>query len=251
MSSYPPYAGPAGAAATAAGSRPELRRPYVPAPWRSTPDVGGTEVSAVATVDEVAAVAADAATDDVTPDVTLPSIDTFLSQGNEAAEAESHSLAADGDDDAALRGEDWAMSDAAADVVSLAAGLATPDEPRDASPLLPPLPMWSDDDMLDIMPVARPTDAEAATRLFGAQDHGAEQGEGSRGAPDSALDAMGYQDPAREPDVPQGSEAAAAALETLARRIRDGELPIPGYAPGMGDAAALAAALASLLGLRR
>ena len=73
-----------------------------------------------------------------------------------------------------------------------------------------------------------------------------------QGGRDIAADATGgYQDAIPEVDVPAGSEAAAAALETLARRIRDGELPIPGYAPGMGDAAALAAALASLLGLRR
>ena len=47
------------------------------------------------------------------------------------------------------------------------------------------------------------------------------------------------------------AETAARALEVLARRVRDGEVSLKGYEPRLGDAAALAAALAALLGVRR
>jgi hypothetical protein len=78
-----------------------------------------------------------------------------------------------------------------------------------------PLPEWSDDDFVDIMP------------------------------------AMAL--PAPEPAVPQGpdpqelAEEAASMLEGIAMRVRDRELSLPLFTPGMGDAAVLAAALAALL----
>ncbi|HKG92984.1 MAG TPA: hypothetical protein VKA84_13865 [Gemmatimonadaceae bacterium] len=46
-------------------------------------------------------------------------------------------------------------------------------------------------------------------------------------------------------------EALAAALEELAQRVRSGELNASLYRPGMNDAAALTAALAAVLGVRR
>ena len=50
---------------------------------------------------------------------------------------------------------------------------------------------------------------------------------------------------------PQASaEAAAQTLELLALRVRAGELPLTGYDPALGDAAALVSALAVLLGVR-
>jgi hypothetical protein len=48
-----------------------------------------------------------------------------------------------------------------------------------------------------------------------------------------------------------GPTPVAEALELLASRIRSGELTVPGYEPGMSDAAALTAALAAVLGVRR
>jgi hypothetical protein len=78
-----------------------------------------------------------------------------------------------------------------------------------------PLPEWSDDDFIDIMP------------------------------------AMAM--PASEPALPQGpdpqelAEEAASMLEGIAMRVRDRELSLPLFTPGMGDAAVLAAALAALL----
>lgn len=98
------------------------------------------------------------------------------------------------------------------------------------------LPMWSDDDMMDIMPVraSATPDAEQAY-----DDHRSPGGEGGRGSE------------RRDGEVPAASrEAAARALEGLAGKVRGGELVLPGYASEMGDAAALAAALAALLGVR-
>lgn len=46
-------------------------------------------------------------------------------------------------------------------------------------------------------------------------------------------------------------EAAARALELLAQRVRVGEITLLGYDSRLGDAAALATALAALLGTRR
>jgi hypothetical protein len=49
----------------------------------------------------------------------------------------------------------------------------------------------------------------------------------------------------------QQSHPLADALEAVARRIRSGELPVTGYEAGMGDAAALTAALGAVMGLRK
>jgi len=52
-------------------------------------------------------------------------------------------------------------------------------------------------------------------------------------------------------DQQERGMSAAQALEELAAKIRSGELAVPGYEPGMSDAAALTAALAAVLGIRR
>ena len=49
----------------------------------------------------------------------------------------------------------------------------------------------------------------------------------------------------------EDAEAAAQALEVLARRVRHGEISLAGSEPRLGDTAALTAALAALLGVRR
>jgi hypothetical protein len=78
-----------------------------------------------------------------------------------------------------------------------------------------PLPEWSDEDFVDIMP------------------------------------AMALPEPT--PVVPQGpdpdalADEAASMLEAIAERVRTREIALPLYTPGMGDAAVLAAALAALL----
>jgi hypothetical protein len=86
--------------------------------------------------------------------------------------------------------------------------------------------MWGDDDMMDIMPVKSPRQHVDSNEHWAARAR-------------------------RESERSGTNEAAALALESLARRVRDGEISIPGYTPDMGDAAALAAALAALLSVRR
>lgn len=146
--------------------------------------------------------------------------------------------------------ESWALDEAADQMRALASELrdqdssADPfDTPRlfDAESVLEPLPAWSDDDMIDIMPMASPhslaplpIDRPAAPTPITA----------------SAAQIEPWADRARR-DANDGSEAAARALEVLAKRVRDGEISLAGYDPRLGDAAALAAALAALLGVRR
>lgn len=48
----------------------------------------------------------------------------------------------------------------------------------------------------------------------------------------------------------RSAEEAAAVLESVARRLRDGELSLSGFDAKLGDAAALAAVLSSILGVR-
>jgi hypothetical protein len=126
----------------------------------------------------------------------------------------------------------------------------------DGSPMSPPMSAWSDDDLLDIMPIrhsgrtplsgaALPADGELwAERALKAQEDAL-----SFGA-NPASDLAGA---ARE-EMPGGEEAtaeqAAHALELLAQRVRAGELLLPGYDPRMGEPAALVAALAAVLGVR-
>ena len=139
----------------------------------------------------------------------------------------------------------WALDEAAEQMRALA------DELRDhegiasdsgeaarlfeTSPLPEPLPVWSDDDMIDIMPAqkgrsAKPNRVRTPTSV------------------NSAIEP--WADRARR-SGDESAEAAARVLELLARRVRDGEISLAGYEPRLGDAAALAAALAALLGVRR
>lgn len=104
----------------------------------------------------------------------------------------------------------------------------------DASPSPEPLAAWSDDDMIDIMPLQKERSA-APSRTP---------------TPGSNSAIEPWADRARRAGD-ESAEAAARALELLARRVRDGEISLAGYEPRLGDAAALAAALAALLGVRR
>ncbi|WP_337170701.1 hypothetical protein [Gemmatimonas aurantiaca] len=127
--------------------------------------------------------------------------------------------------------DEWPLEEAASELDLLAHRLEAFAPPPSTEPAAlfaephtpEPLPVWSDDDMVDIMPVRQP--------LF---------------TPRSQPAALG----AQAADRDGSAEAAAHALELLARRVRTGELPLPGYEPRMGDAAALVAALAALLGVK-
>ncbi|QJR35092.1 hypothetical protein [Gemmatimonas groenlandica] len=127
-----------------------------------------------------------------------------------------------------------AIADELRDHEGIAGGLGEAARLFDASPSPDPLPAWSDDDMIDIMPVQ--------------QERAATPNRAPTPASNSALEP--WADRARRAGD-ESAEAAARALELLARRVRDGEISLAGYEPRLGDAAALAAALAALLGVRR
>ncbi len=117
----------------------------------------------------------------------------------------------------------------------------------------PSLDAWSDDDMMDIMPVSiaesSPADAQIS-RAAGVSTPDATPASASHWA------SQAREREAQTPNIDRQNgavqtEAAAQLLESLARRVRDGELVLPGFSTEMGDAAALASALAALLGVRR
>ncbi len=134
--------------------------------------------------------------------------------------------------------EDWPLAEAAdslrmlADAMPASTHIASGSRPDLGRPyatplgvppiaMTPPLPMWDDEDSMDIMPVK--VDA-AATRD---PEHWSRA---VTGASTSATEV-----------------GAAVAIEAIAQRIRRGDLAVPGYSEGMSDAATLAAALTALL----
>ncbi len=140
-------------------------------------------------------------------------------------------------DDAA---ETWAINEAGPSIAHIANELASASAPpAGVSPTVAPSPAahtpWQDDEAwMDIMPTLPNT-----------------------GSHDPAMDtswARAFSDPMppmTPPPLPTGdTQAAAASLEAIARQLRSGELCVPGFHAEAGDAAALAAALASLLGGR-
>ncbi len=90
----------------------------------------------------------------------------------------------------------------------------------------PSLPMWSDDELMDIMPVTHSTSRTPPV------------GEWATTA-------------RRDFDIANNPETAALALEGLAARVRAGTVHLPQFSAELGDAAALAAALVAVLGIRR
>ena len=215
--------------------------PYVPATLRG-PRTRETATTPLfeATVEE-----------GVTSSPELPWIDAFLdserTDGHEtspsdAATSEADVVAMSAPEEPSAAAEQWPLDEAGQAMRMLAdelgarepsVGERAPDS--SSAPLssdaptasTPPLAMWGDDDMMNIMPV------KASPR----QDTDSNEHWAARAR--------------RESERTGTNEAAALALESLARRVRDGEISIPGYTPDMGDAAALAAALAALLSVRR
>lgn len=145
-------------------------------------------------------------------------------------------------DQAAIEAELWPLDDAGSRMRELASALeshtASDDAPAEqvamsahdarvtsTTPIVP-LTMWSDDDFVDVMPVH-------VSSL-------------------PALNAVPPASPAHPVADDNGvaHETAALALEALARRVRRGEVDVPAFNAELGDAAALAMALAVLLGTR-
>lgn len=179
-----------------------------------------------------------------------PSFEATVAASHEAAiEATSHTPAApELSDDGA---DTWPLAEAGDAMRELADQLSSHDVPSHAPPIVnadqensleplfavdapapsvKPLPMWSDDDLMDIMPVTHQAPADAGEQHWAAQAR---------------------RDAQRDARASDDIESAARVLETLAKRVRDGDLQISGYSPEMSEAAAVAAALASLLNTRQ
>lgn len=194
--------------------------PYVPAPFRGKPSLAAN----------------------------LPWIDAFIDTANPmpAGEpsAESGSVAAPGVEPDA--DESWLFDDAGETIRSLADELspgtiaakessALPTGSHDvgasvdidalASALHAPLPMWRDDDLMDIMPVQTPIAPSDG------EDHWAARAR-------------------RETAIDTNAATAASLLEAVAGRIRDGSLVLSNTSANMSEAAALSATLTALLNSR-
>lgn len=168
----------------------------------------------------------------------LPSIEQFLLETPGDAGAATMAALFSSPDDAVVEDsteEPWAIADATEAVAELADGLAEHSAAELSTGELAPEPLepWTDDERwMDIMPALQ-----------------------TPGGPDLAGEtawARAFAEPpaplSPAPSPPGDTEAAAASLEAIARRLRAGDLDIPGYRGDRGDAAALAAALAALLG---
>lgn len=156
--------------------------------------------------------------------------------------------------------EEWPLVEAAAEFQALSAQLeshvvADAPEALFAEAEEPAaLPAWGDDDLMDIMPIRH----SGMTPLSNAAvvSDGDLWAERARKAQEDAqvlqaLAANTESAPAAEGTALDATaEEAAHALEVLARRVRAGELMLPGYDPRQGETAALVAALAALLGVR-
>lgn len=178
---------------------------------------------------------------DVEPEPDIEAGDAVLeTRDADASETAAHATKDEVsvDDEA----EDWPMTDASADVAALASALPTPTPTPSTAlsstngPSAVEFDVWQDDEAwMDIMP-ALPN-----------------SGTGDRTGDTSWARAFAEAPaPMTPPALPLGdAHAAAASLEAIARRLRAGELEVPGYLAEQGDAAALAATLATLLGARR
>jgi hypothetical protein len=267
MSVHPPYATPfpalprdaADASRETFAAPMRLRVPYVP------PDARVAAATAVLDAPEAAALVPGARLDTplhvpavVAEPETLPSIDQFLleptaddgaatmaalfaatePEGELEAEAiDHHDVSASAGPTTSEGDEPWAIAEASEELAELADGLigrtSTVETASDAE--ASSMEPWTDDERwMDIMPALQ-----------------------TPGGPDLAGEtawARAFSEPPAPltpAPLPAGdTEAAAASLEAIARRLRAGELDVPGYRGERGDAAALAAALAALLGAR-
>ena len=248
-----PYAGPAAATSDARADAAATPQPYVPVELRTRPSLAATRSAPIVApqADELPWISEYLAAPDVGVSPELPralsgELPGVLSPNESGAAAfleepgrDQPSVAgssANVEAVAEARADDWPFTEAAAETSELSGDLPAPDLfadtfAGDAAP--EPLPMWNDDDMMDIMPV-HSTHVASTDALFTTSDE-------TQAAPHGAAHDAHSQE----------RESAARALEGLANRVRGGELALHGYASEMGDAAALAAALAALLGERR
>jgi hypothetical protein len=205
-----------------------------------------------------------------TPSESLATVDELLPSSAEAeAEVEADADAVvdaesvvGGHPDATF--DAWPLEEAAAEFRALRSSVPEPEpeaesvaeavanEGADTHRLPAAMTPWSDDDMMDIMPIRHSGKTPLSNAVI--LPDGELWAERARSAHEAASvearDAVIEQVPSAEPVPEATAEEAAHALELLARRVRAGELTLPSYDPRMGEPAALVAALAALLGVR-
>jgi hypothetical protein len=215
-------------------------------------DVVETAASAAAEVAEVVEV------EDVVATVAELDADHDVVRQTEEVASTAADLEAD-----TASSDAWPLDDAVAQFRELSAQLDAAvhsfDSPEElfTEALAPePLPAWSDDDLMDIMPIRHSGKTPLSSPAVISE--GELWSERARKAQEEAqvFQAMASAEPVGElsdssvPLTHATAEQAAHALEVLAQRVRAGELTLPGYDPRMGESAALVAALAAILGVR-
>jgi len=108
-----------------------------------------------------------------------------------------------------------------------------------------PLPMWNEDEWIDIMPTTLPVFDQPLSRDVD-QSSTADVDQSSTADVDQFSNAMDA-----SLHVASGAEWTARALEALAQRIRVGEVQVPEARPDVAQEALLAGVLASMLGWRQ
>ncbi len=252
----PPYARPVTGESATSLAGPVAFRPFVPPTWVGTPGHGVGAVDAgsfgaVSAADpelreafaEAGSVSLPIADPELreafaeTGEVELPWIDAFAAEPEAEAAAGDALPASEGTAPEETASDDaWAIADAGEHIAHLAEEIsAAGSESHAASSTAETHQPWQDDEAwMDIMPALPNT---------GANNAAAEVAWARAFAEPPA--------PLVPPAPPVGdAQAAAASLEAVARRLRAGDLSVPGFHADRGDAAALAAALASILGAR-
>ncbi len=251
-------------ASVAAPSTEESALPWIDAFLASTPAVS---VTAIVEVTDVPPASIGQTPMSVTPVAPLAIgeaalVDEATTDVAPVAGVEASAIVGDDlDAQPEVAGEEWPLDEAATEFRTFSAHLGLADQfPADlaenATPPRPaPLPAWSDDDLMDIMPVrhAEPTLSTAVTEPTDAE-HWSDRAQKAQEEA-QVIRAMATAQAAAQAAPPMVSpeasaEEAAHALELLAQRVRAGELMLPSYDPRMGEPAALVAALAALLGVR-
>lgn len=251
-SSTPPTVTPAGGVATA-----EEELPWIEAFLASTP---ATPLPAVTPDVAVDAVNVD---DGVDREITIGRTPMYLTPlATPVVEDRAGGAAGDVVEAPADEGvesapsDEWPLEEAATEFRALSLRPEGQEGPWKQSYMPAPLPAWSDDDLMDIMPVAHTGKTPlttAATQPSEAQlwsDRAQKAQEEAQVIRAMASAQAAVQVASASPAPEATAEEAAHALELLARRVRAGELTLPSYDPRMGEPAALVAALAALLGVR-
>lgn len=205
----------------------------------------------------------------------LPWIDAFAVDGEEAEETwpmgeagrrldELTESLSSLDASRSSRNRDSGETAAQADPSELSHGATPPDATeRNGASLsnAAPMPMWNEDEWIDIMPTSMhdmslqdmslggmDTSTPAASPAAEAANQHAPSADTAR----TLFDESAFMNTRGDVTPPNpGAAITASALESLAQRIRAGELPVPEVQSDMTEEAVLAGVLASMLGWRQ